>query len=121
MLILAGAIVALLVWLGLRRKQPTDSVALRVGAVCLIAVIAAALAVRGGPVATALILVTGGALLMWWRLRRRGGDDPGDDGPDPPDPPDPDPGPGARADVLDVEAFDRARADWERELPRREP
>ena len=62
------------------------------------------------------------ALGVWLGLRGRG-DDRGDDGPDVPDPPDPDPGPGERADlppeVLDPEAFDRARAEWEQELPKR--
>jgi hypothetical protein len=122
--VLGLALVALLVWLFVRRKQPVESVAVRAGVVCAVALIAAALAVRGGPAATgAVLLASAAGFALWLRMRGAGGDDPGD-GPDPPDEPEPDPGPtqcvDPPVDLLDAEAFDRARAEWERELPRRD-
>jgi hypothetical protein len=115
MLMVALAIVVVpLAWLLLTRTKPIDPVVRRVGVACLVACVAAVLAVRSGPAAIAF--VAGVALVVWLRLRGRGGDDPGDDGRDPPDDPDPDPGPGQR---LDPDAFDLARARWEQELRER--
>ena len=90
---------------------------------CILIAFVAGIAIRSGPRGIIAFTVAAVAFGIWLGLRGRGGDDRGDDGPDVPDPPDPDPGPGQRADlppeVLDPEAFDRARAEWERELPKR--
>lgn len=124
MLVLLFALVALLVWLLFVRGRPVASRVQRGVLAGAVAVVAAALAVRAGPAATGATLVLAAVALALWLRLRGGGDDPGDDGPDPPDGPDPDPGPGRERelprDVLDVDAFDRARAEWERELPRRD-
>ena len=65
------------------------------------------------PLKAAICLLAIAALVVG--LRRRGGeggDGPGDDGRDPPV----DPGPDPRPEQLDPDAFDRARAEWERTL-----
>lgn len=121
MLIVASAIFALVVWFSAKRGWLDHPFARAAGLVFLIACVAA-IALRAGPLGAAVFATVAVTLGIWWALRGRG-DDPGDDGPDPPDPPDPGPGPGKRAalpaEVLDPDAFDRARAEWERELPKR--
>jgi hypothetical protein len=118
--ILALALLALLVWFVVKRGQ-VHPIVRSAGLVILIAFVAG-IAIRSGPRGIIAFTVAAVAFGIWLGLRGRGGDDRGDDGPDMPDPPDPDPGPGQRADlppeVLDPEAFDRARAEWERELPK---
>ena len=117
MLILALAILALLVWLVVkRRERPIDPIVVRAALWCAVAFVGAAVALRAGPVAAGLYVGAVMALVVWLRMRGRD-DGPGDDGPDPPDEPDPDPGSGQ---VLDVDAFDRARSEWERGLPSRD-
>jgi hypothetical protein len=122
MLIVALAIVVIpLGWLANRRMQRVDpaergallgrwiiwclgiGLALRVG-------LAAPLPVRG---AMAVIAIC--ALAIWLRRRGHGGGG-GDDGRGSPEDPDPGPRPGHREplDRLDPDAFDRARAEWER-------
>ena len=121
MLILALAIlVVALVWLFATRAKPVDPVVRRVGLGFAIVCVAGALALRVG-LAVGLVVIVVSALVAWLRLRGTGGDDGGDDGPDPPDDPGPDPGHGngVRHDRLDPDAFDRARAQWENELPKR--
>ena len=77
---------------------------------------------RAGPLA-GLLVVAAGSFLLWVSMGGFGWGRGGDDGPDPPPDPDPDPGDGERADLpakrLDPDAFDRARAEWEREAPKR--
>ena len=118
--ILALALLALLVWFVVKRGQ-VHPIVRSAGLVILIAFIAG-IAIRSGPRGIIAFTIFAVAFGIWLGLRGRGGDDRGDDGPDVPDPPDPDPGPGQRADlppeVLDPEAFDRARAELERELPK---
>ena len=120
--ILALAFVALLVWLVVKQGRPVHPAVRTAGLMFLIAC-AAGVAFRTGPRGILVFAIALLAFGVWLGLRGRGGDDRGDDGPDVPDPRDPDPGPGQRADlppeVLDPDAFDRARADWERELPKR--
>jgi len=122
MLILALAIFTLAVWLFVKRGRPVHPAARAAGLAFLI-VCAAVVALRAGPVGTAVFATAAVLLGVWLSLRGRGGDDHRDDRPDAPDPPDPDPGSGERAEllggVLDPEAFDRARGEWERELPKR--
>ena len=119
--ILALALLALLVYLVVKRGRVHPVV--RVGSLVLLLAFCAGIAIRSGPRGILAFVIAVIAFGIWLGLRGRGGDDRGDDGPDMPDPPDPDPGPGQRADlpreVLDPEAFDRARAEWERELPKR--
>jgi hypothetical protein len=119
MLILALGIVAMsLVWLFAKRTRPVNPFIRRAGLGFAIACLCAALAVRVGPT-LGLLLLAVAWLAVWLRLRGRGDDGPGDDGPDPPDEPvpDPDPDPG-HLEALDQEAFDRARAEWEQDLPK---
>jgi hypothetical protein len=120
--VLALAFVALLVWLVVKRGSVPPA-ARTAGLVTFGVVCAAPVAIRAGPRGILVFAVGLVALGVWLALRGWGGDDRRDDGPDVPDPPEPDPGPGQRVDlppeVLDPEAFDRARAEWERELPKR--
>ncbi len=121
MLILALAfLVVVLVWLFATRARPVDPIVRRVGIGFVIVCVAGALALRVGLV-VGLVVIVVAALVAWLRLRGTGGDDGGDDGPDPPPEPDPDPGhdEGLHPDRMDSDAFDRARAKWDNELPRR--
>ncbi len=124
MLVLALAIAVMsMVWYFAVRKPRVDPAIRRAGVACAIFCVAVAVALRAGPVAGVLLVVTVASLVLWLRMRGRGGDDPGDDGRDPPSGPEPDPGPDGddalRPELLDPDAFDRARAEWERELPKR--
>ena len=120
--ILAVAIVVLLVWLLVGRTRPVHPFVRAAGLACL-SLCAAAVALRAGAVGTAVVATAAMMLGLWLGQRGRGGDDRGDDGPDQPPPVDPDPGAGRRAEpsagVIDAEAFDRARADWDRDLGNR--
>ena len=122
LILLLLVVMASLIWLFAIRKQPVTPALRRVGIGFAVAFVCAALAVRAGP-AVGLALVTVVLVAVWLRLRRRGDDGPGDDGRDPPSGPEPDPDPGPQASLrperLDQDAFDRARAEWERELPKR--
>lgn len=119
--ILALAVVALVAWLVVRRGRPIHP-SLRVAGAACVVVAAAVVALRAGPLGTAVAVTAAVTLGLWLRHRGRD-DDGGDDGPDPTDPVDPQAGPGSRAklpaEVIDPEAFDRARAEWDRELQRR--
>lgn len=121
------AIVALLivavafVWIITKR---TPSAAARRAAISwAILAVGAALALRSGPLPVRLLVIA--ALVVGFAvwLRRRGGG--GGGGGDDPPAPDPEPDPGDHAkprpedELLDRDAFDVARAEWERELPRR--
>jgi len=127
MLILALGILAMsLVWYFAMRTEPVNPLVRRVAIGFAIACVCAALAVRAGP-ALGLLLVSLMLVAVWLRLRGRGDDGPGDDGREPPTEPDPDPGPrpGARVrpeisdqEAFDQAAFDRARAEWEQDLPK---
>ncbi len=122
MLILALAVVTLVVWLLVKRGRPVPPF-VRAAALGFVIACAAAVALRAGPVGTAVFATAAVTLGVWLGQRGRGGDDDGDDGPDPPDANDPNPGAGQRAepptDVLNPQAFDRARAEWDLELPKR--
>ncbi len=120
MLILAVALlVALGVWLLAGRGRTVHPV-VRTAALAGAVLGAAAVASRAGPVASALAAAIALTLGLWLRGGGGGG---GGGGPGPPGPPDPDPGSGRSADlpaeVLDPDALDCARAEWERELSRR--
>jgi hypothetical protein len=122
MLILALGIVAIsLMVLFAKREQPVGPVVRWVGGAVGIVGLGLLVTTRAGPLMGLLVVGVGSVVL--WLSTGGGGDGPGDDDSDPPPVPDPDPGPGERADVpagrLDREAFDRARAEWERELPKR--
>jgi hypothetical protein len=122
MLVLALALVFVpLAWLlakRARRAEPAVRRALVAGAILCVA---AAVAVRAGPVGVGLFLLAVVWLAVWLRSHGSGGEGPGDDGREPPEGPEPDPGPRAtlRPESLDDDAFDRARAQWEQELPKR--
>jgi len=126
MLLVALAIVlAPLAWLVIKRMQHVDPAARGTGLRWVIACLGAALAMRVGLAApvllrVALCLLAIAALAVWLRRRGQGGDGPGDDNRDPPEDPDPDPRRGQRfaprPERLDPEAFDHARAGWERAL-----
>lgn len=124
MLILALGIVAMsLMVLLAKREQPVGPVVRWVGGAVGIVCLGLLVTTRAGPLA-GLTVVGVGSVVLWLSMGGGGGGDgPGDDDPDPPPVPDPDAGPGERADVpagrLDREAFDRTRAEWERELPKR--
>jgi hypothetical protein len=123
MLILALAIVlGSLTWLVVKRTGDVDPVVRRAAIACAIACVGVAIALRAG-LAPGLFIVAVALIAVWLRARRAdGGDGPGDDGPDPPDEPEPDPAPraGLRPESsLDEDALDQARAEWERELPKR--
>jgi hypothetical protein len=124
MLILALGIVATaLTVLLAKREQPVGPVVRWVGGALGIVCLGLLVTMRAGPL-VGLLVVGVGSFVLWLSMGGGGGGDgPGDDDPDPAPVPDPDPGPGERADVpagsLDREAFDRARAEWERELPKR--
>ena len=112
MLFLALAlVVAPLAWLALRHADPTVR---RAAVGCAIACGLVAVALRAGPVPTGLLLA---ALMFWLLSRGSGGDWRDDDDRDPPAGPGPGPGGHAkpRPEVLDPEALDRARAEWERQ------
>lgn len=119
--ILVLAFAALLVWLVVKGERPAP-VVLRIAGIAVLIVCAMAVAWRAGPLGAAA-LATAAVALGVLISRHQRGDDRGDDGHDPPDAPDPDPGPGHGAEppagLLETEAFDRARAEWERELPKR--
>jgi hypothetical protein len=125
MLILAlgTAAVTLIWWLFVKREEPIGTVVRWVGGSVGIVLLGLLATLRGGPL-TGLFVVVVGSLALWLSMGGMGGGGgPGDDGPDPPPEPDPDPSPGKRADLprerLDTDAFDRARSEWERELPKR--
>lgn len=125
MLILALAVVAvILIWMFSKRLEGAEPVVRWAAVVWAFSCAGAALALRAGQVLTGLLLVAVSfaslAILLRWR---GGGDDgPGDGGREP-DTPDPDPGLGRPVpppvERLDRDAFDRARAEWEQELPKR--
>ena len=122
MFILALLIVALpLVWIFMKRTP--SAAARRAGVSWAIIGLGAALALRFGPLPMrllALAAIVGVGFAVWMRRRGGGGGGGGDD----PPAPDPDPDPGDHAkprpedELLDRDAFDVARAEWERELPR---
>ena len=125
MLIVALAIVVIpLAWLAGKRVQRVDPA--ERGALLgrwIIAFLGVGLALRVGltaplPMRIALVVLAIGAFAYW--LRRRGHGGGGDDGRGSPEDPDPEPRPGDRVapERLDPDAFDRARADWEREARR---
>jgi hypothetical protein len=125
MLVLALLIVAVpLVWVWM--KQARGAAAPPLGTVVSWSILGAgaALALRFGPLPLRLVVFAAlvGSLAVWLRRRGGGGRGPGDDPPDAPDP-DPDPGDHAKPrpedELLDRDAFDLARAEWERELPKR--
>lgn len=115
--ILALAVVAIVAWLVVRRGRPIPPFARVAGAACVV-VAAAVVALRAGPLGTAVAVAAAVTLGLWLGHRKRD-DDGGDDGTDPPDPVDPPAGPGSRVKLIDPEAFDRARAEWDREPQRR--
>jgi len=124
MLVLALTIVALpLAWLAARRAQRLQPAVRRAGVAFAISCVVVALALRAGPALAGVLIVAVAALAVWLHRRGPGGDDRGDDGRDPPSGPGPDPDPGdlakARPQPVDRDAFDRARAEWEHELPKR--
>jgi chromate transport protein ChrA len=114
-------VVVVLVWIFMTRTQ--SAAARRAGISWAIIGLGAALALRSGPLPLRLLVVA--ALVVGFAvwLRRRGGG--GGGGGDDPPAPDPEPDLGDHAkprledELLDREAFDVARAEWERELPRR--
>jgi len=127
MVVLVIAILAVpLCWLFVQRTLRVDPVARRAGVTWAVSCLGAGLAFRTGlaPLGLLLTAVCMGSIFVWLR-RRGGGDDPGDDGRDEPVEPGPDPGPHhglvlpAELGVLDHDAFDRARAEWERRVPER--
>jgi hypothetical protein len=124
MIILALGVVSvsLIWWFFVRREQPVSPVVRWVGGATGIVVLGLFATLRAGPF-VGLLVVAAGSFLLWVSMGGRGGDDPGDDGPDPPPDPEPDPGTGKlvqpQPERLDGSAFDRARAEWERELPKR--
>jgi hypothetical protein len=124
MLILAlGAISASLLWrFFVKREKPVGPVVRWVGSAAGIVCLGLFATLRAGPMA-GLAVVAVGSIALWLSMGGTGGAGPDDDGPSPPPDPDPDPGSGKRADLpsepLDGTAFDRARAEWERELPKR--
>ena len=124
MLVLALGIVSvsLIWWLFVKREKPVGPVVRWLGGAAGIVVLGLVATLRAGPL-VGLAVVAVGSFLLWVSMGGAGGDGPGGDGPDPPPEPDPDPGPGVRADLpakaLDPDAFDRARAEWEREAPKR--
>lgn len=123
MLILVLGIVAmsLVWWLFVKRKQPVGPVVRWVGGAVGIVVLGLVATLRAGPL-VGLAVVAIGSFLLWVSMGGAGDDGPGGGGPDPPREPEPEPGHGERPDLpekhLDPEAFDRARAEWERELPK---
>ncbi len=120
-LVLGAVSVSLIWWLFVKREKPVGPVVRWVGGAAGIVVLGLVATLRAGPL-VGLAVVAVGSLLLWLTMFGTGGDGPDDGGPDPPPKPDPDPGHGARpelpARLLDPEAFDRARAEWERELPK---
>ena len=123
MLILAlGIVAASVIWLlFVKREKPVGPVVRWVGGSAGIVVLGLVATLRGGLVAGVLV-VAAGSFLLWVSMGGLGGGGGGGGGPDPPREPDPDPSPGERADLppkaLDHDAFDRARAEWERAVPR---
>ncbi len=119
MLILAlGIVAASVIWLlFVKREKPVGPVVRWVGGSAGIVVLGLVATLRGGLVAGVLV-VAAGSFLLWVSMGGLGGGGGGGGGPDPPREPDPDPSPGERADLppkaLDHDAFDRARAEWER-------
>jgi hypothetical protein len=124
MVVLALGIVSvsLIWWFFVKRERPVGPVVRYVGSAVGIVCLGLVTTLRGGLLA-GLLVVAAGSFLLWLSMGGFGGGGGGGDGPDPPPEPDPDPGSGKRVDlpaeVLDREAFDRARAEWERELPKR--
>jgi hypothetical protein len=116
-LVLAIVLVSL-GWLLLGRAQRKDPAIRRVGAAFAILFVAGALALRAGPAGFGLLFLALVSLAVWFRTNRGGDDGPGDDGREPPDDAGPDPGPQAGL-RLDQDELDRARREWERELPKR--
>ena len=124
MLVLALGVVSmtLIWWFFVKREEPVGPVVRWVGGSAAIVLLGLLATLRGGLLA-GLLVVAAGSLVLWLSMGGRGGGGGGDDGPDPPPEPDPDPSSGKRADLprerLDQDAFDKARAEWERELPKR--
>ncbi len=119
MLVLVLAILlGLLAWLVVKKTEHVDPAIRRAAIACAIGCVLAVLAVRAGPVGIGLLVI--GLVVVWLRMRGRGGGG-GDDGRDPPDEPEPDPGPReeVRPERVEDDALDRARSEWERELPKR--
>jgi len=120
-LVLGIASVTVIWLLFVKREKPVGPVVRWTGGAAGIVFVGIVATLRAGLLA-GLLVVAAGSVLLWLSMGGFGGGG-GGDGPDPPPEPDPDPGPGERADLpaklLDPEAFDRARAEWERELPKR--
>lgn len=119
-----GIVAVSVIWLlFVRPEKPVGPVVRWAGGSAGIVLLGLVATLRGGLVA-GLLVVVAGSFLLWVSMGGFGrGGGGGDDGPDPPPEPDPDPSPGERADrprrALDPDAFDRARAEWEREAPKR--
>jgi len=120
MLVVALALVlGPLAWLVAKRMRDADPAAgatvLRwVGACVLAALVLRVTLVAPLPLKAAICVLAIAALVVWLRRRGQGGDGPDDGGRDAPV----DPGPDPRPERLDPDAFDRARAEWERALKR---
>lgn len=124
MLVLVLGILAasLIWWLFVKREKPVGPVVRWALGATGIVVLGLMATLRAGPLA-GLLVVAVGSIVLWLAMFGTGDDGPGGGGPDPPPEPDPDPGHGERPDLpvklLDPDEFDRARAEWEHELPKR--